>query len=599
MGMNVWVRGGLAVGVGLAATLVMAGGSAPTGAAVAPVSTVMISQAAGRSGVTPPSDTTLARAFSEQMDRLEAFGFSGVLLAGRGDHLVHASAHGLADREADRAFTTGTVVSLGSITKLYTAAAILRLVERGELSLGDTLGAFVPELPPDRSGITIEQLLTHRSGYGESQYGDDDPVTREILLEEARTLPLGDAPGSSVSYSNLGFSLLGIVLEEVADLPYEEALFRAVLEPVRAWETGYLRAGWREDRVAIGYRANGSRWGTIVERFSLPDGPGWILRANGGLQTTAFDVFRFVRAFVDGTLISSELASEAMSGRQGAPAQGLGWQTDDAPDGTPAVGHDGSNGFLTAAVRYLPEHDLTLFLAGNKASFSAIDVMPALLETAVGGDVRLAPAITPEPLDESAQRALAGVWEVGGGRLEVIDGGDHLRLDVVGQELLGHVLEITDMTRAALAEDTERSRSIVERAMEGDFAFPFLSGVWDGYRNSFGPIDSVEVMGSAPVWYASPRATWIRFHFEGREVTRVRRFHWSDGGDFYGFGGRVYPAPVSLRCAGTGRATCTAMHLVLPVLPLSLTFDGVGRATLQVGAESLEARKVTGGGGTR
>lgn len=582
-----WRTGGLAVVMGavvgaLAVEVAWAAGGDPSPGAPASSSA---------------SDSALAAAFAEQMGRLEAFGFSGVLLVGRGDHLLLASAHGLADREAKRRFSTGTVVSLGSITKLYTAAAILRLVERNELSLADTLGAFVADLPADRSGVTIEQLLTHRSGYGESASGDDDPVTREMLLDEARTLPLREPPGRSVSYSNFGFSLLGIVLEDVTGLPYEGAIFREVLEPARAWETGYLRADWGKGRGAIGYRADGSRWGTIVERFALSDGPGWILRANGGLQTTVFDVFRFVRAFVKGELISTELVEEAMSGRPGAPAQGLGWQVREAPDGTPAVGHDGSNGFLTAAVRYLPEHDLTLFLAGNMASFSAIDVMPALLETAVGGDVRLAPAITPEPLDDAERRALTGVWAVAGGRLEVSDGGDHVRLDLVGQTLLDHVLDVGEPTRAALREDTQRSRALLERAMEGDFAFPFLSGVWDGYRESFGPIDSVEVMGSAPVWYASPRATWIRFHFQDTDVTRVRRFHWSDSGEFYGFGGRVYPAPVSLRCVGTAGATCTAMHLVLPMRPVSLTLEGEGRMTVRVGDESVEARKLAEVGG--
>lgn len=536
------------------------------------------------------SDSVLAASVADWLDRIEAFGFSGVALVARGDSVIHASGHGLADREAHRPFTTETVFSLGSVTKVYTAAAILRLVDRGALALSDTLGAFVPDLPADRSGITLEQLLTHSSGVGEMAHPDEEAVSRAQLLEEARRLPLLDRPGASVSYSNLGFSLLGVVLEEATGLPYEEALRREVLRPAGATETGYT-VGWAPERLAVGY-VRGKRWGTIIEKFPDPSGPSWTLVANGGLHTTVRDAFRFVRAFVDGEIVSPALAARAMAPHERFRARGLGWQIYTAPDGSRAIGHDGSNNFLTASVRHLPEHDLTVILAANQTAFTAIDAMPALLRLVLGMDTPLPPAIDTEALTDSVRRALTGTWVVDGGRLEVLDGGDHLQIQVEGQALLDRILDVSMEVRARLAGDTRRAEGLIANALDGDFGgIRVLERVWEAIEARFGPIERVEVLGSAPVWYASARATWLRFHFTGSDRTHVRRLHWSDTGAFYGVGGSVYPAPVSLRCVGTGGAECTAMHLNLPIRRVRMTLQRTGSATVRAGDEVFEARR--------
>lgn len=537
-------------------------------------------------------DSVLGAAVADYMARLEAFGFSGVVLVGRGDEVIHVSAHGVADREAPRPFTSGTVVALGSITKVYTAAAILRLVDRGELALTDTLGAFVPDLPSDQAAVTLAQLLTHSSGFGELSHSDEDEVSRNQMLEETGRLSLLDQPGASVSYSNLGFSLLAVILEDVTGLTYEEALRREVLVPARAWETGYTRAGWGPERVAAGY-IQGRRWGTIVEHFPGGSGPSWTLMGNGGLHTTVFDAFRFVRAFTRGEIVSPELTAASMEPFGGRfPARGLGWERYTAPDDTRAVGHDGSNNFLTASVRYLRDHDITLVAAANQTEFTAIDIMPPLLRLVTGLETPLPPKIDPEPLDDGGRRALLGLWEVGGGRIRVVDGGDHVQIHVEGQTLLDRVLAVTPEVRARLDDDTERAQRIVTAAGEGDFSgAPILQRVWNALEDQFGPIEHAEVLGSAPVWYSSPRASWLRLRFRGSDRTAIRRLHWSADGAFYGVGGTVYPAPVSLRCVGTGPQTCTATHLVLPVGSLHMSVLGDERAEIRIDGAVLEAHR--------
>jgi CubicO group peptidase (beta-lactamase class C family) len=547
---------------------------------------------AAAAGATAAEDSALAASIARYLERLEAFGFSGAVLAGRGAEVIHASGHGTADREDRRGFTTGTVSSLGSITKVYTAAAILRLVARGDLSLADTLGAFVPELPADRSGISLWHLLTHTSGLGEAPYGDEDPVSRELLLDQARALPLQDEPGTNHSYSNLGFSLLGVVLEEATGLPYEEAMMQEVLWPIGAWETGYTLAGWGPERLAAGYE-RGVRWGTVVEKYANPDGgPSWILRGNGGFHATVFDVFRFVRAYFAGAIVSPAQVSASIEPQGRFERQGLGWALDVAPDGSAVVGHDGSNGYLTASVQYLPGRDISLIVLANVAEFTAADVGRGLLRIATGADVPIPPEIAATPLSAAQRDAFSGAWELDGGLLSVEDAGDFLMLHVEGQEVLDRVLEPDTTPRVRFAGDNERARAVVDAAQRGDFGGRAgLARVWTGLESRMGPIDSVAVLGSAPVWYASPRASWLRLHFRGERRTQIRRLHWDADGTLYGIGGSVYPAPVSLRCVGTGPADCTAMHLQLEVAPVEFRLRGKDAAELRVGDRVLTARR--------
>src|SRR5262245_9287672 len=165
-------------------------------------------------------------------DRTQAdtTGFSGVVLVGRAGRVLQFKAYGNVSRES--AFW------LASTTKLFTAAAVLRLGDEGKLAAGDSLYEFFPWAPRRVRGITIEQLLTHTSGIAASgaavDIGDRETAARAILAE-----PLEHRPGTTYHYEDEDYNLLAAVVEKVAKTPYEAFVERTLLIPAGLTHTGF------------------------------------------------------------------------------------------------------------------------------------------------------------------------------------------------------------------------------------------------------------------------------------------------------------------------------------------------------------------------
>lgn len=259
---------------------------------------------------------TTIDAIDAELHRLESAGFTGVVLLAKGDRVLLERGYGFADRERRRAMTPETGFDIGSLTKPFTAAAALALEHDGKLHRGDTLERYFPAAPADKRAITVSQLLAHTSGLPDivdahcrpMTYTPDfdyEPVTRDEIVRRALGSTLRFAPGSKTEYSNLGYSLLGVVVEIASGETYEGYVRRAVLEPSGMTRTGYGLAAWRSDDLAAGY-VRGARWGTPLEQAWLADGPSWNLRANGGMLSNAPELLAWIRALDRGAVLQGE-----------------------------------------------------------------------------------------------------------------------------------------------------------------------------------------------------------------------------------------------------------------------------------------------------
>lgn len=262
----------------------------------------------------------------QELERLEEEGLSGVLrLRYEGEILMH-EAYGWRDRRGNEPMTTDTGFDIGSITKPITDATVLKLEEQGELSTNDTLGEFFRSVPEDKRDITIQQLLEHRSGLPEYLGDDYELVNREEALERIFEEPLEFSPGSEEAYSNAGYSLLAMVIEEATGESYEQAVRQAVLEPADTAEIGYILPGWTEENLAVGYTTFWwfeRRWGTPLDKSWLEDGPSWTLRGNGGMLATAQQLARWFDAVYTGDVLGPE-ALDAFYELNGGEAEGVG-----------------------------------------------------------------------------------------------------------------------------------------------------------------------------------------------------------------------------------------------------------------------------------
>jgi CubicO group peptidase (beta-lactamase class C family) len=239
----------------------------------------------------------------EQDDR-----FSGAVLAAEGDSLVFEGAFGLANREWKILNTLDTRFRIASISKPFTKILVLQQVENGNLKLDDVIADHIPEYSgPGADVITVEQLLTHRSGIvGERAVRDLDDIerhyyTKERLLDHIAGYDLWFEPGSRWGYSNFGYSVLAVILERASGHSYAELLETRICEPAGMKDTVVDVTSEIMDRRAAGYHFipnKGIVNATLLE-MSFTFGA-------GQLMSTVRDLYRWNRALMDGVFLNEE-----------------------------------------------------------------------------------------------------------------------------------------------------------------------------------------------------------------------------------------------------------------------------------------------------
>lgn len=301
-------------------------------------------------------------------------GFSGsVLVRYKGDILLNEAA-GFADRELAIPFSTGTVSTMGSITKQYTGALILSLQEAGMLSVDDTLADHFINVPQDKADITIHQLLTHSAGFPAGLGPDAQPISRIDYLELAWSTPLLFKPGTAFSYANTGYSIAAAVAEKVTGQSYEVALNERLLTLANVNETGYVIPDWSDRVIAKGY--SGSRvFDQTRTSIAAAEGPYWNLRGNGGLLTTTSDMLKWHDALAGIDMLSAnsieQLQTRHVSNNYLDESYGYGWNIADTPVGE-LFFHNGGNGHHFASMRRFIEEDLVVIMLSNEMNESSI-----------------------------------------------------------------------------------------------------------------------------------------------------------------------------------------------------------------------------------
>ncbi len=305
-----------------------------------------------------------------------AGGFAGSVLVASGDEVIHLAGYGLADREAGVPFRPETVSTIGSITKQFTGAAILKLQEQGHLSVADPVGRFFPEAPVKKREITIHQLLTHTAGLPPALGSDEEYIGRDDYLQEVWRTELRYPPGERHDYSNTGYSVLAAIVERTTGSSYEEFLRAEFFDPLGMQHTGYRLADWSEARLATGYRDD-RRFGTVIEKQTHENGFSWHLVGNGGIHSTVGDMFRWVKALRGGEVLSAEslgtLFGEHVDEGYGDSFYGYGWVTFRLPNSERMIGHNGGNGFFFADLNFFPNRgDLPYCVLMNDAGHEEV-----------------------------------------------------------------------------------------------------------------------------------------------------------------------------------------------------------------------------------
>jgi len=247
---------------------------------------------------------------------LETHALSGVVSIRRHDQVLYQRAAGYADRSNRVANTLDTRFGIASGTKFFTALAVGKLIAAQELSLStrlqDCLALDFPHYPPE---ITIRHLLTHTSGipdyYDEEKVTDFDNffVSRpwyelkgpRDYLSVFPDEPMKFPPGARFSYSNGGYILLGVVIEEVTGLPYQRYVEQAVFKPAGMLRSGFFAFNQLPEQTALGYIEEAGGWRTNI--YNLPI----VGASDGGAYTTAGDLAILWKAFWNNEILPQDL----------------------------------------------------------------------------------------------------------------------------------------------------------------------------------------------------------------------------------------------------------------------------------------------------
>ena len=345
---------------------------------------------AGRLG----GEKEVVAVIERNLDRLAAAGvLSGTVYVARGDSVLFARGYGLADRENGIPNTLRTRFALASMGKMFTATAVLQLVDAGKLRLDDTLARVLPAYPSAEraSRITVRQLLEHTAGLGDMWSTPKRPVPglagQLAAVAAVAHAPLLFEPGTRWQYSNEGYNVLAAIVEQVSGETFHDYLRRHVFMPAGMAET--VLAGGVDDLVphrAVGYRPRvDDPLGIDTPRANWSFvGSGGAGGAGGGYSTVA-DLARFGRALRTGKLLSPALRDSMWVGRWPIPGYegeryGLGSFVGSF-GGRVAVGHGGGgtgsgidNGF-----RQFTDGSYTVVVLTNVDPPGATDITAALV----------------------------------------------------------------------------------------------------------------------------------------------------------------------------------------------------------------------------
>ncbi len=430
--------------------------------------------------------------FTSALGRWADAGFSGTLVIDGGGRDCRA-AFGLADEANGTANADATVFGIGSVSKAFTAAAVLDLVDAGTFALEDPAGDLLPGLGGPAAEATVEQLLLHTSGI-EGSHGDDhQPLDREEAITALTGLESAFEPGAEFLYSNAGYSLLALIVDEQSGSSYREYLDEEIL----TLPSGHVGGFWDGEPTAPGPRAIGYVQGEPATETGGFAGPHWAMAGNGDLAMTAAELNAWTAALFAGEVISpaavETLRTTSFDNGDGT-TEIPGWVSV-GPDlfGTPIITASGGGGDTghNAVVAWLPETGTTITVASNTDGVVAGELLEAIAPALIAGEPIPAPE-APAEADPAELQAREGVYTLdSGSAFTVTAAEDGLEVAADGADAVAAMFNTDDYTTedaaaheaallALLNGETDTGRE--ERAaIEGDL----------------GPIEGIELAGTA------------------------------------------------------------------------------------------------------
>lgn len=340
-----------------------------------------IAQPATATGVRSEATEQIDQFISEEMEKRHIAGLAALVI--HSGQVRYARGYGLADIQRGSSVSPSTPFLVASITKMFTAVGTMLLVQDGKVQLDAPVGIYVDNLPSSWRLVTVRQLLAHTSGISSFTSHDTPPCGgpakpqesygQQDVINEVSCLPLDFEPGTSWSYSDTGYFVLGLLIERVSGLSYEEYLRKRIFIPLGMESTRLMGPMGVDDGRAVGYGREGGHLKPATLLSPVVEGP------SGGLVSTVLDLAKFDAALADERLLPQRVLHEMWRPlRIGTAMYGLGFAVRPVM-GRRQVGHTGGGpGAATSFARFVDD-DLTVVVLTNTAQ------PPQSIQEVVGG----------------------------------------------------------------------------------------------------------------------------------------------------------------------------------------------------------------------
>jgi CubicO group peptidase (beta-lactamase class C family) len=302
--------------------------------------------------------------------------FNGAILVARRGEVIYRKGFGKANFKTGGGFAPETQSDIGSVTKQFTAMAIMILAEKNTLSYDDPVSKYIPEFSRSEhlDKITLRQLLTHTSGipdYGDLGIDDSGLDQQGLIAALLKKELLLAGPGLKYRYSNPGYALLAIAVERVSGKRFGDFLEQEIFKPAGMTNTFvYDSPGKKDARAAVGYGQFGQ----------VDDGGPTAIPGDGGIYSTVDDLFQWDRALYTDTLVGQSMLTEAFTpGRveEGTSAYGFGWNVGQDDKGK-YLWHTGSHAGFRAFIERRISERLTVIMLTNKGNSKRQDINAAI-----------------------------------------------------------------------------------------------------------------------------------------------------------------------------------------------------------------------------
>lgn len=490
----------------------------------------------------------LGQALDQYLERLEAFGFSGSLLVAKNGQIFLSKGYGLADREQRIPVTTSTLFDGASLTKQFTAAAIMKLEQTGKLRVEDSISKYFEDVPEDKKAITLHHLMTHSAGFPNefSQPGVDfykNPEqyyfqNRDAFVREILKAPLEYPPGTRAAYSNPSFSLAAAIVEKVSGQSYESFLREQLFNPAGLTNTGFDTEvkRWNPRQIARGFN------GTIeIARASYERG--WGSLGASGILSTPADLYKWDLALRGEKILSVESKKKMFAAK--VPSGGgfdyaYGWRAQKSPRGTSIIWASGLVPEFSAMFQRYVDEDVTIIFFTN-TSFNGVPLRDTLVvpgrEAAIerivfGKDYALPPWFV--ETDANSLKAFAGTYKTASGEEFIVSAdGNALRIAPRSQSaadlLIPPVSETIAPDYAKYHEQIEKGIAVYKsgRRQEAEKEIGFDG---ENLEKQFGRFLEMEKIVTVPEQRSKnshQATTYTELKFERGVVSY--RWHWWNG----------------------------------------------------------------------